>query len=555
MFFISQDINRISPVAFTVTTAKPSTSTEEAVEVIPEDLVPETIVEAIVVDEKVAEVVVEEIKSEVEEVVEGKELEPFKLRQEARCQYGNYNRYWGYESLNKNIDVRLKIFRRHVHLFKNKDVLDIGCNVGLMTLAIAKHLSPKSIVGVDIDKSLISLAKNKLRKYVRVPEAIGTANLAEDNNTKFRNKVEFFPISFPICYGNLNAALRSTQKTPAHILSPNFSQPSTPQTPQTTQIDAQHMPRMPDNVSFEHMDYVPKDEISAAKDKDKYDLILLLSVTKWMHLNNGDNGLKLTFKKIFNQLRLGGKMILEMQNWPSYKKKRKMTEKIFENYQGTKFPPADFTQYLLSQEVGFSHYYTLGVTQHLSKGFKRPIYLFVKGDFTPNRACKWSFYFPSTTPYENKKQVYDNMRLNKYAPLPFQIPMASPCNPYRPSQASTSQLPSPNDPTYDPNRLFPGHLGTPGRTPGYSGTPPNRTPYYNPQQSDYWPSYDNDLPRAHVFMSPFSSFSPSPSSSKRSCDDDQQSQSPSNRYLYHLISDPPPKSSTTPNRSSNDETK
>lgn len=131
------------------------------------------------------------------------------------------------------------------------------------------------------------------------------------------------------------------------------------------------------------MNYVPKDEFTSTREGGKYDLVLCLSVTKWIHLNYGDQGVKLTFKKIFNQLRPGGKLILELQNWPSYKKKKKMTSQIFENYKNIKFSPSNFADYLLSQEVGFSHYYTLGVTQHLSKGFRRPIFLFVKGEFTP----------------------------------------------------------------------------------------------------------------------------------------------------------------------------
>lgn len=60
------------------------------------------------------------------------------------------------------------------------------------------------------------------------------------------------------------------------------------------------------------MNYVPKDEVNVFHDAEKYDLILCLSVTKWIHLNYGDQGLRLTFRKIFNQLRPGGKLILEV---------------------------------------------------------------------------------------------------------------------------------------------------------------------------------------------------------------------------------------------------
>lgn len=76
------------------------------------------------------------------------------------------------------------------------------------------------------------------------------------------------------------------------------------------------------------MDYVPKDESRLNKDAEKYDLILCLSVTKWIHLNYGDAGLRLTFKRIFRQLRPGGKLILEAQNWPNYKKKKKISVSV-----------------------------------------------------------------------------------------------------------------------------------------------------------------------------------------------------------------------------------
>lgn len=164
----------------------------------------------------------------------------------AHCQYGNYNRYYGFESLNKNMDVRLKIFQRNIHLFKNKDVLDVGCNCGLMTLSIAKYFSPKSITGIDIDKKLISIAKSKLKKYVTVPDQLLETDLLSIEAGKHRHhKTECFPMSFPICYGNLSVAFKQLQKkmqTPQTL-------PSTPQTPQN---EAQSL-RIPENISFEEV--------------------------------------------------------------------------------------------------------------------------------------------------------------------------------------------------------------------------------------------------------------------------------------------------------------
>lgn len=113
-------------------------------------------------------------------------------------------------------------------------------------------------------------------------------------------------------------------------------------------------------------------------------------------------------------------------------------------------------------------------------------------------------YFPATTPYRRPMVYYAQNLMNKYAPLPSWL----------------SPMPSP----------FP--YSRPSRTPN-SGTP-----YYNPQQSDYLPSYDEFPRTSFAFMSPSShsntSSPKSPSSSKRSIDEEQHSPSASRNHLYHL---------------------
>ena len=119
--------------------------------------------------------------------------------------------------MNEYIDIRLKVFLRNPHLFREKDVLDIGCNVGLMTIAVARMLSTKTIVGIDIDKHLIAKARNNISTYVKIPSESdpapptneeGEKNVKKKhyNNKKYnkykRNQVDFFPISFPVAQGN-----------------------------------------------------------------------------------------------------------------------------------------------------------------------------------------------------------------------------------------------------------------------------------------------------------------------------------------------------------------
>ena len=66
--------------------------------------------------------------------------EPFKDKNK-KFEYGNYSRYYGYRNPNQEDDVRLKYFRRE--WFEGKDVLDIGCNVGQVTMVIGKFFNPR----------------------------------------------------------------------------------------------------------------------------------------------------------------------------------------------------------------------------------------------------------------------------------------------------------------------------------------------------------------------------------------------------------------------------
>lgn len=292
-----------------------------------------------------------------------------------KFQYGNYDRYVGYRNLNEFMDVRLQVFQQYQDIFKGKDVLDIGCNVGHMAIAIGRNFAPKSILGIDIDKDLISRARKNLAMYVRIPNNKVAPNQQQtisskkgsnkktkkDRHQQFQNgslnveNHQLFPISFPICLGEIKSNSPKSDPFP----SPHPAQPQ--QNP------------FPKNVFFRHTNYVLKDESLLNNDTPLYDVIVCLSVTKWIHLNYGDSGLKLAFKRMFNQLRPGGKLILEAQNWASYKKKKNLTENIYNNYRTIEFFPDYFHEYLLSNEVGFSHSYTLGVPRHLNKGFCRPI--------------------------------------------------------------------------------------------------------------------------------------------------------------------------------------
>lgn len=242
---------------------------------------------------------------------------PKKRPEKSKYQYGNHCSYKGFAALTENNDVRLRVFKQYPYLFQNKDVLDIGCHAGHVTLAIGRMLSPKSVLGIDIASNLISIANHNLSLFVKIPTEKPnnsvTTKPCETNtnnckkkkyNRRDRTKVAgFYPISFGITYKGI----------PRLPLMQNNDQSS------TTQNDI-----FPNNVQFKTMNYVEIDDVNT-NDTQLYDLIICLSVTKYIHLNFGDTGLKSAFKRMFNQLRPGGKLILEAQNWASYERSKNLT--------------------------------------------------------------------------------------------------------------------------------------------------------------------------------------------------------------------------------------
>jgi len=112
-------------------------------------------------------------------------------------------------------------------------------------------------------------------------------------------------------------------------------------------------------------------------------VILCLSVTKWIHLNYGDDGIKFLFKRIFKQLRHNGILILESQPFNGYKKRSKLSSEILQNYKSIVLKPEQFEAYLLSDEIGFADSWCMTDSEILKnstlpKGFHRPLQVFTK---------------------------------------------------------------------------------------------------------------------------------------------------------------------------------
>ena len=210
-------------------------------------------------------------------------------------------------------------------LFKGKDVLDIGCNSGFFSIDLALLYAPNSLLGIDIDPSLIRKAKNHL--YLK-------ASMFKNN------ELDYFPQSCPREHGTL----------PYQTFDTAFE--------------------LKTSIKFRCSDFIQE----PLHPDIKYDVVMAMSITKWIHLEYGDAGIRLFFTKCYQSLRNGGVFILEPQAFETYKKKIKLDKGLQETYASLSLRPNDFQTIL--EETGFKLLYSTG--EDASSGFKRPIYIYQK---------------------------------------------------------------------------------------------------------------------------------------------------------------------------------
>jgi len=107
---------------------------------------------------------------------------------------------------------------------------------------------------------------------------------------------------------------------------------------------------------------------------------LMLSVTKWIHLAAGDDGLRSAFCAAAAALSPTGVLVLEPQGLNSYKAARRkglLTPAMEANAAAMRLLPASFEAYLLG-EGGFARVECLRAKQGGGVPFDRPVYAFFK---------------------------------------------------------------------------------------------------------------------------------------------------------------------------------
>ncbi|KAL2079393.1 hypothetical protein ACEWY4_025137 [Coilia grayii] len=300
-----------------------------------------------------------------------------------KYQYGNYSHYYGYRRPGLMEDPRLAVLKPE--WFRKKKVLDLGCNTGHITLAIAKHWDPAHILGVDIDGGLVRTARQNLRHYLSEVQPTGGLNhrRAPDKMAD-KPKQEVTEESAALkaekkgersdkdgkAGGGVFAALMDLQLTaaPSAVRRPFLLSLRLCRGPITAPPIPEDAPvGFPHNVFFMKENYVLDREEQLAGQQEEYDVILCLGLTLWVQLNWGDGGLQRLFRRAHRQLRSGGIFILEPQPWSSYSRRKRISETTYRNYYSIRLKPDRFTSYLTS-EVGFSSYLLLGTPSTSGRG-------------------------------------------------------------------------------------------------------------------------------------------------------------------------------------------
>lgn len=99
-------------------------------------------------------------------------------------------------------------------LFYNKEVLDIGCNIGHVSFSIARDFGAKSVVGMDIDRKLINIARKNVQYYINdtahsshfMPNHKCKKNRASNSCNDSYCNIKSFPLSLPVMFGPVDLA-------------------------------------------------------------------------------------------------------------------------------------------------------------------------------------------------------------------------------------------------------------------------------------------------------------------------------------------------------------
>ncbi|KAL4249119.1 RNA methyltransferase [Abortiporus biennis] len=257
--------------------------------------------------------------------------------------FGNYHGYYSKRPVVR--DPRLALLPHHV--FKDARVLDIGCNEGYVTCEIDSTVMGRAVWSQQEPSDATEQTNNGTDNVSRKRARDEDERVVRVTNSKSGPVPDYFPVSCEHMFGPLPIPFRPVQGT------------------------SSDSDKFPHNVVFQTADWVSS---GVTDDQAKYNVVVAFSITKWIHLNGGDEGLMKFFQRVHSVLEADGIFILEPQEWETYAKAKRMSVKLKETSQNLKLKPADFPRLL--HDVGFGEVEHLGSTGE--GGFRRAVDLYRK---------------------------------------------------------------------------------------------------------------------------------------------------------------------------------
>ncbi|CAE7727416.1 bin3 [Symbiodinium sp. CCMP2592] len=257
----------------------------------------------------------------------------------ARYMFGNYDQYYKQRfDRYATVDPRVQgVLLKAGNIFANKVVLDIGCNTGFITFLVAA-MGARQVEGVDIDVTCISRALRYLRwlkqkGYKTLPEEeqmhdategstaeapaeAAQAEAAADATAEAEAKAKapsWYTKQYPVSYVQSRGHIPYHAKPlEAGALQKALSSAKVLEKAVPANPPAAPRPGFPYNIEF-RSENVLYTQVEGNRNV-QYDVVLLFRLTKWIHINWGDLGIKRLFTRCNEWLRLGGLLVLEVKH-------------------------------------------------------------------------------------------------------------------------------------------------------------------------------------------------------------------------------------------------
>ena len=297
------------------------------------------------------------------------------IKQSTNGQFGNSKDYYQKRGAIGFNDPRITFF--DAKYLTDKKVLDLGCHDGSLTLQVALRYLPKEVFAVDIDYRLISKAVKNVDLFEQKRNIQKGEKEQHISQLKALDTLSKQPKGLMI---NDEILIKDDQGE--QIKPTKQRKNDRMQNELKMSKEFKNDANFPDNVNFGIANAASENFIneldivfnSKGSNYDSYDTILCLSLTKWIQLNWGDNGIFMLFSNISKLLKVDGHLIVEFQSWNSYKKNKSICDRIKQQQPKIELKPEEFEQTLLDK-FGFD---IVDCVTNNSADFKRDFKVFKK---------------------------------------------------------------------------------------------------------------------------------------------------------------------------------